>query len=60
MFIKKETKIDLQQLLEESQKQLLAAQEGQFDYKIDYAAKDSCLQQIIDNFNQINVLREEY
>lgn len=60
MFTKKEDKIDLQQLLEESKSQLLAAQNGQFNYKLDITTNDEYLQQIIDNFNKVSALREEY
>ncbi len=60
MFKSAKEKIDLQQLLEESQAQLQAAKSGNFNYKISYTTKDEQLQQIISNFNQINTLREEY
>lgn len=52
--------IDLQQLLEESQAQLAAAQNGQFNYKIGLTSKDERLQEVINNFNKANDLREEY
>jgi len=60
VFIKKEDRSDLQQLLEESKKQLTAVQSGQFNCQLGYVAKDQLLQQIIDNFNKVNTLREEF
>ena len=60
VIIKKDGKINLQQLLEESRKQLLAAQNGQFNYNIAYSEEDATMQQIINNFNQINALRIEH
>lgn len=60
MFKKREDTSDLQQLLEESQRQLSAAQNGQFDLKLSATVKDERLQQIIDNLNKINALREEH
>lgn len=59
MFIKKEDRIDLQQLLKESRAQLLEAQRGNFDFEIGYKTKDETIQEIIDNFNKINELRSE-
>lgn len=59
VFKKREEKIDLQQLLEESQSQLLAAQKGQFDYKIKSTEQNEKLQQIIENLNKVSALRQE-
>ena len=60
LFSKKTDKVDLQQLFEESQAQLLAAQKGEFQYESKCPIKDELLQKIIDNFNEINALRDEY
>lgn len=60
MFTIKENKIDLQELLEATQAQLLAAEKGQFNYNIAYTSNNETLQQIVENLNKVNVLREEY
>lgn len=60
MFKKTKDKIDLQQLLEESQALLLAAQRGDFTYKISCTTKDEQLEQIIENLNKVSDLRKEY
>lgn len=60
MFNKKDDKIDLKQLLNESETQLLAAKKGQLDYEISCIPKDDILQEIIKNYNEINKLKEEH
>lgn len=57
MFKNTKEKIDLQQLLEESQAQLLAARSGNFNYELNYTTNNEQLQQIIDNFNEVNALQ---
>lgn len=60
MFFKKEKSIALATLLAESEKQLQQAQAGNYNFMMDVQAEDEALAQIINNFNQINDLRETY
>lgn len=60
VFTKKDEIIDLQKLLDESQAQLKDAQNGQFNYNIGYTSENEVLQQVIDNLNKVNTLREEF
>lgn len=60
MFKKAKEKIDLQQLLEESQAQLEAAKNGHFNYHLSYTTEDETLQQILNNFQKWNTIRDTY
>lgn len=58
MFFKKDHTISLAALLHESEQQLQLAEQGKFDYTISTTSPNNELQQIIDNFNKVNELRE--
>lgn len=61
MFFKNEKDNTLQLFLEQTEKQLVAAQNGQFDFHIKEENTDNeTLKQIIVNLNAINDLREDY
>lgn len=60
MLKKSKEKCDLQQLLEESQEQIRAARNGIFNYNLRYTAEDEQLQQVLNNFRELNALRDEY
>ncbi|MBM7687240.1 hypothetical protein [Defluviitalea raffinosedens] len=60
MFKKTKEKNDLQQLLKESQAQIDAARNGNFNYNLNYTTEDEQLQQILNNFKELNTLRDEY
>ena len=60
MFSRKEKALSLRELIEESEKQLQQAEEGNFDYTYQVNSQHHELQQLIDNLNKINDLRETY
>ena len=60
MFSRKEKALSLRELIEESEKQLQQAEEGNFDYTYQVTSQHHELQQLIDNLNKINDLRETY
>ncbi len=60
MFSRKEKAFSLRELIEESEKQLQQAEEGNFDYTYQVNSQHHELQQLIDNLNKINDLRETY
>ena len=60
MFGRKEKIVSLQAILEASEKQLQQAQQGNYDYTYRVTTDNEQLQQIMDNLNQVNELRETY
>ena len=60
MFFKKENNIDLDQLIEASERQLQAAQNGNFNYNISLMSDNEKVQTIIHNLNAAQELRENY
>jgi PAS domain S-box-containing protein len=60
LFTKKFDKMDLQQLLKESEKQLTAAKNNDFQYEMQCSVKDPVLQEIIHNLNEYNHLRDQH
>ena len=59
-FLEKKKHCLLRELIEESEKQLQQAEEGNFDYTYQVTSQHHELQQLIDNLNKVNDLRETY
>ena len=60
VFSRKEKALSLRELIEESEKQLQQAEEGKFDYTYQVTSQHHELQQLINNLNKVNDLRETY
>lgn len=60
MFSRKEKVLSLRELIEESEKQLQQAEKGKFDYTYQVTSQHHELQQLMDNLNKVNDLREAY
>lgn len=60
MFLKKKREFSLREIIEESKKQLIQAEQGHFDFSYEVNSQHDELRELIENLNKVNELRKTY